>query len=324
MPDTQTAAKTIPVTADNFIRAESDLYLGNVIKEGGFGKFYHRREPENVDHQIVVRLNRDTLYSGAVFDLDAAPVTITMPDARGRFMSLFVVNEDEYVVSVSYDAGPHAFTREQAGTRYILVGLRTLVDPEDPADIAAVHILQDAVTIEQANSGTFDIPAWDPASQKRVRDALLVLGSTLPDFAHAFGSKTEVDPVRHLIAAASAWGGNPDKDATYLNVTPAQNDGTTTYRLMVGDVPVDGFWSVIVYTAEGYIPKNDRGVYSFNSLTAKKQSDGSIIIQFGGDPAQAANQIPIVPGWNYMVRLYRPRDEILRGAWKFPEATVIH
>jgi len=24
--------------------------------------------------------------------------------------------------------------------------------------------------------------------------------------------------------------------------------------------------------------------------------------------------------WNYMVRLFRPRSEILDGAWKFPEA----
>jgi hypothetical protein len=24
-------------------------------------------------------------------------------------------------------------------------------------------------------------------------------------------------------------------------------------------------------------------------------------------------------GWNYTVRLYRPRPEILNGKWKFPE-----
>src|SRR4026208_1121061 len=31
------------------------------------------------------------------------------------------------------------------------------------------------------------------------------------------------------------------------------------------------------------------------------------------------NCIPIVKGWNYTVRLYRPRPEILDGTWKFPE-----
>jgi hypothetical protein len=29
-------------------------------------------------------------------------------------------------------------------------------------------------------------------------------------------------------------------------------------------------------------------------------------------------------GWNYMVRLYRPHDEILSGKWKFPEAEPVH
>jgi hypothetical protein len=37
-----------------------------------------------------------------------------------------------------------------------------------------------------------------------------------------------------LIATASGWGLNADKDAIYLNVTPVRNDGTTVYRLNAG------------------------------------------------------------------------------------------
>ena len=44
----------------------------------------------------------------------------------------------------------------------------------------------------------------------------------------------------------------------------------------------------------------------------------------GDDPAKAPNCIPVVPGWNYCVRLYRPRAEILDGTWKFPEAEPVH
>lgn len=43
----------IPITADNFIRAETDLYFGIVVKEGGFGKFEYRREPIAIDKQSV-------------------------------------------------------------------------------------------------------------------------------------------------------------------------------------------------------------------------------------------------------------------------------
>ena len=45
----------------------------------------------------------------------------------------------------------------------------------------------------------------------------------------------------------------------------------------------------------------------------------SVDIQFGGCDGKAMNCIPITPGWNYIVRLYRPRAEILNGSWKFPE-----
>jgi hypothetical protein len=67
----------IPVTPDNFVRAESDMYFSGVVKNGGFGKFDHTRDPAPLDKQTVIRLNRDTLYSAAVFDLDAGPVIIT-------------------------------------------------------------------------------------------------------------------------------------------------------------------------------------------------------------------------------------------------------
>jgi heat shock protein HslJ len=164
------------------------------------------------------------------------------------------------------------------------------------------------------------VPQCDPVSQKKVRDALLVLSETLPDLRNAGGKRGEVDPIRHLIATASGWGLNPDKDAIYLNVTPKQNDGNTIYHLTVKDVPVDGFWSISVYGADGYFHKNDRDAYTLNNITAKKNEDGSVTVQFGGDANAAPNVLPITPGWNYMVRLYRPRKEILEGTWQFPEA----
>jgi len=157
-------------------------------------------------------------------------------------------------------------------------------------------------------------------SQKKVREALLVLGSTLPDSRRMFGARDQVDPVRHLIGTAMGWGGNPERDGIYLNVTPSKNDGRTIYRLTVEDVPVDGFWSISVYNAKGYFEPNEFNAYTLNNITAKKGKDGSIEVQFGGWNGKIPNCLPTMPGWNYMVRLYRPRLEILNGTWKFPEA----
>lgn len=329
MPDSETlerpATAPITVTPENFLRAESHLYFAGVaVGEGGFGKFEHHRDLGDLDHQNVIRLNRDTLYSAVVLDLDAGPATITLPDSGGRFMSLQILDEDQYVPGVYYDTQPHTLTRQSVGTRYALAGVRTLVDPADPGDLAAVHALQDAIRLDQPGGpGSFELPNWDHESQNEVRNALLALARTMPDTSKGFGKRGEVDPIQRLIGGAMGWGANPPQDATYLNVTPKQNDGKTVYRLRVKDVPVDAFWSVIVYDETGYIPKNDHGVYSYNSVTAAVNRDSSITIQFGGCDESTRNCIPIVPGWNYMVRLYRPRPEILDGSWKFPEAEPV-
>ena len=246
-------------------------------------------------------------------------MTITLPDAGKRFMSLQLINEDHYVPGVFYGAGSYTIDKQKVGTRYVATAVRTLVDPNDPEDVKQVHALQDSIKVEQASPGTFEVPSWDPVSQKTVRDALLVLATTIPDFKKAFGTKEEVDPVRHLIGTAAGWGGNSDKDATYLNITPSKNDGTTTYKLSVKDVPVDGFWSVSLYDAKGYYEPDEFNAYSVNNITAKRSEDGSIAIQFGGCDGKIANCLPIMKGWNYTVRLYRPRAEILDGSWKFPE-----
>lgn len=319
-------AKPVPVNPDNFVRAETDLYFNTIAtKRNAFGKFLQDRAPLPLDNQTVIRTNRDTLYSGAVVDLAAGPVTITLPDAGKRYMAMQVINQDEYTPQVIYTAGPHTFTQEQIGTRYVLFAIRTLVDPNDPKDIQEVHALQDAIKITQSGgSAKLEFPHWDLVSQKKVRDALLVLASTLPDTRHAFGTKDEVDPVHRLIGAASAWGGNPDKDAMYLNVVPTKNDGKTIYKLVVKDVPVDGFWSISLYNAKGYFQKNPYNAYALNNFTAKKGEDGSITVQFGGCDGKIPNCLPTMPGWNYMVRLYRPRAEVLSGKWTFPEAQAVH
>jgi hypothetical protein len=321
---TVTAAEPVTVNVENFVRAESDLYFASTVKGyDALGKFGHNRLPTPIDKQTVIRMNRDTLYSAAVFDLDASPATITLPDSGNRFLSMQVINQDHFTPMVVYGGGKHTLTREQIGTRYVIAAVRILANPNDPQDIAEAVKLQDAIQVEQKDIGKLELPAWGQTSQKKVRDSLNVLADTLPDKNRMFGTKEQVDPIRHLLGSASAWGGNPDQEAVYLNVFPEKNDGKTVYRLTVKDVPVEAFWSVCVYNAQGFFEKNAADSYVVNNLTAKQNDDGSVTIQFGGEPGSAPNLIPITPGWNYMVRLYRPKTAILDGSWKFPEAMPV-
>lgn len=312
------------VTPENFTRAESDLFNGNVVRDVGLGVLQHRRGVMGIDDQFVVRGNRDTLYSVAVFDLDAGPVTITLPDAGERFMSLQIIDQDQYVPNVFYDAGTYQLTREAIGTRYVGIAIRILIDPNDAQDVTTANQLQDLVQVDQPGGpGVWEVPQWDQASQNKVRDALLSLAETLPDTRRAFGTKDQVDPVRRLIQSAAAWGGNPDEDALYLSYTPSENDGKAVYQLKMEDVPVDGFWSISVYNAKGYYEKNPKDLYNLNSMTAQKSDDGTTIVQFGACEEGIANCLPTMAGWNYMVRLYRAHPEVLSGEWIFPEPVLV-
>jgi len=309
----------IPVSVDNFVRAESDMYFAKTVGEGAFGKLKHNRTPASIEDQKVVRMNRDTLYSSGVFDLSAGPLTVTLPKADKRFISLQVISQDHYVVEVTYEPGAHSYDQAKVGTRYVYVIVRTFADPEKPDDLAAAHRVQDAIVVSQKSPGTFEVPRWDGVSQAKVRDALTTLGS-LGGAGVKFGTKEEVDTVAHLIGTAIGWGGNPPYAATYVSVYPKKNDGKTAYSLTVKDVPVDGFWSISVYNGKGFFEKNSFNAYSINDLTAKANADGSYTVHFGHCETQRQNCLPIVPGWNYTVRLYRPRKSVLDGSWTFPEA----
>lgn len=168
---------------------------------------------------------------------------MVLPDAGKRFMSMQVINEDHYTPEVVYKSGAHTFNKAQVGTRYVLFLVRTFVDPGDAEDLKRVHALQDALQVKQKKPEVFQIPDWDAASLKRLRDAINALAAANGgiDSARMFGAQQSVDPVQHLLGTAAGWGGNPVSDAFYSGVVPTSNDGKVVYKLTLGEVPVDGF-----------------------------------------------------------------------------------
>lgn len=312
---------SIHVNVDNFVRAETDRMFQDIQRDaGGTSRFRHNRTPAPIDEQTVVRLNRDTLYSFAVVDL-ASGATLTLPDAAGRYMSAMVVDNDHFVTTIIHDAGKHRLDGEQVGTRYAFVAVRTLVDPTDPDDVAAVAALQDQIVLDGDAGEAFASPDYDRASLDTTRSALLTLAAGLRGLDRMFGSREQVHPVRHLIGAAAGWGGLPTAEAVYVGVDPDTRAGDQ--ELTLADVPVDAFWSVSVYNAEGYFEKNPWDRYTVNSVTAAPNADGSVTVRFvTGEPVEP-NSIPVPPGWNYLVRLYRPRSAFFDGTWTLPDATPV-
>lgn len=306
------------VNALNYIRAESDMqFKAYAKKAGGVGKILHIREPYSVKDQTTIRGNRDTLYSFCILDLKN-PATIVKPESSGRFQSLLVISQDHFNPVLKHGAGEVTLDIDTVGTRYVAALFRTFADPNDPADLKKAHALQDAIVIKQSSTGKLELPDWDEASMVETRSRLNQLAGAITSFKNAFGAKGQVDPTLHLLASAGGWGGNPSRGAMYFNVVPEKNDGKTAYTLtMPKDVPVQAFWSVTLYNKDGFFTPNKYNAYSFNSLTSKRNADGSVTIHFGGD-STAPNYLPTVDGWNYIVRCYLPGTPIIEGDWTPP------
>ncbi len=306
----------IHVNVDNFVRAETAFQMDRALKILGvkINTWGHFRTPTPLDAQPVIRMNRDTLYSAAVIDISKG-ATLTIPETGDRYLSIMVVNEDHYINKVYHDAGTYKLTMKEFHTPYVLLAVRILVNSSDPADIKEVNALQDKLTIKSASAKPYKHPNYDQASYEATYKAVIELSRGVADAKRMFGKKEEVGEVRHLLGTAFGFGGLPESEAYYLNVEP--NLPVGAYQLTVKDVPVDAFWSISLYNRDGYFQENEHNAYSVNNVSGTPNKDGSFTIHFGGDP-KAPNYLHIMEGWNYAVRLYQPRKEILDGTWTFP------
>lgn len=305
------------VDIDNYATAEVAFQVDRFIGLGAtVNEWLHFRRPTPLDHQSVIRMNRDTLYSLAVVDISAGAI-LTLPDGGGRYLTVMVVNEDGYVNRVFREPGAHRLTIDEFDTGFVLLLARTLADPTNADDIAGANLLQDGLAVDAAAARPWESGRFDDASYRAVKKPLLALGAAgVHDSTRTFGPRDEVDRVRFLIGSAGGFGGLPETEAYY--VIRADLQPVARNVLNVRDVPVDAFWSISVYNRDGYFDPNRYDSYSVNSVTAVRDPDGSVTVTFSPTPEGAANFLYVTEGWNYVARMYRPRPEILDGTWVFP------
>jgi hypothetical protein len=205
---------------------------------------------------------------------------------------------------------------EDHKTPFVNVVARILVDANDPDDIAEVNRLQDRVILNLNSQNAYAHPDYDQDSFKATKDALLALGKGVSDTTRTFGRQSDVDPVRHLIGTATGWGGLPETEAFYFMETEPRPGGRYTFTLR--DMPVDAFWSVSIYNRDGYYEANPFNSYNLNSVTAKADPDGSVILNLAPDGEGLTNHLYVTEGWNYALRLYRPQPAVLDKTWTPP------
>lgn len=310
----------VVVEPTTYIRAETDRSFHNILGlSGKMNTFFHFRAPTPLDGQTVVRMNRDTLYSAAIVDTSKG-ATVTLPEVDpGRFISALIVDNDHYAPAVFYEPGVHEIP---ANTKYVLVAIRIqLFDPDDKAEIAHVNALQDQVVISAANADPLPPNTWDQESLAALTKKYEAEAVAYGTYRGMMGPRGTVDEATRHLAAAAAWGLNPDKDAVYLSYAGGKDPNichTASYA-----VPENGaFWSITVYGDDGYM-KRDNNI--LNSTNATLNEDGTFTAYFGSAEAcgDVANRLDVTPSWNFLMRVYRPGPSVLDGTYVLPEVQPV-
>lgn len=309
------------VTQETYCRAETDRAFANISKlSGGVNRFFHYRRVTPLDNQTVVRMNKDTLYSGGVVDTSRG-ATITVPQIPvGRYFSVLLVDNDHYCPGVIYTPGVHPLPGD---TKYLLAIVRIqLLAPNDPADVELVNSFQDQFILKSGSADPFPESKWDKSSLAALSAEYNKESARFDRYPDEWMGPRGVanDKTRHL-GCAGAWGLFPNEHAVYLNYNgnlPSDKAHIATYTVPENDA----FWSITVYGGDGYM-KSANSV--LNKSNTKFNDDGTFTVYFGtGEQCgDVPNRLDAPEGWNFLMRVYRPGKSVLNGSYKLPDATPL-
>lgn len=306
-----------PVTANTFVRAETDRMFQDIAKQAGaVNTFYHFRSLTPLDKQTVIRMNKDVLYSMAVVDTEGG-ATITVPEIPdGRYASVYLADNDHYVPFVIYEPGTHVLPTD---TKYLGLGLRIQIfDPEDVEERKFVNALQDQFVVTANSADLLPAFEWDTQSLDVLRAQYEKDSAKYSSWKGMQGPRGKVnEDIRH-IAAAAAWGLFPEWDATYLNYNGGHDDKvchTATYEIPENKA----FWSITVYGSDGYM-KHENNIV--NASNVDLNSDGTFTVFYGSKEAcgDKPNRADVAAGWNFLMRVYRPGPSVLSEKYTVPKA----
>ncbi len=299
------SSELIPVTLENYEVAESDLAFYNITKLVGTNQFFHFPLGEfDLNNQTVVRMNQDTVYSAAIVNTSAG-ATITLPETDGRYMSVMLVQNDHYIDQVFKTPGEHVI---ESDTDFVMIAIRIRVNKNDPDDKAKVQALRDGTKFNVKATEPHVLPNYDMNQLVPLRNELAAEAAEYGSLNNMQGAHGTVDEHMHILGTAAGWGLLPDANARYLSYGQEDGEGCFKATYEVSPFNEPGFFSITMYDADGWI-FSDRAI--LNEYNIEFNEDGTFDAFFGDCGENTKNNLPIVDGWNFLMRVYEPRlDEL--------------
>jgi hypothetical protein len=141
------------------------------------GAITHVRNLATHKHRAVTTPNTDTLYSTAHIDLSAGPVTITLPAAGDRYLSLALMDAytNNFAILGTRTTGPDGGTFRLVGPREAIEGWNVIRSPTDHVWALARVLVEGPHDLDAARETQAGIslqgPACDPPGPYAARSA---------------------------------------------------------------------------------------------------------------------------------------------------------
>ena len=243
--------------------------------------------------------------------------------------------------SVETKTPPKKQVDTMAGSKYFAYAAELLkLHPPHDTDQPIIARLK-RIGFEAGKS--FDVAKLDASVQKAVDGAPAAAQKlmewktpTLARVVNGWSMNTDTMGVygnyylKRAMVAQMGLGANLPEDAIYpLNLADEAGkplDGANKYAIHFAKdeiPPVDAFWSITLYDAEGFQVANSINRFAVSSwMPFKRDADGSLTLYFQNESPgsdRESNWLPAPKGpFNLTMRLYAPRSEALTGLWNPP------
>lgn len=161
MTDLRTAARDAYIYTLPLIELATTRQRGQAVGHR-MGAFAHVRHLANHKHRAVTTPNTDTLYSTAQIDLSGGPVTLSLPAAGERYLSLALMDAytNNFAILGTRTTGPDGGTFRLVGPREAVEGWNVIRSPTDhvwalarilvdgPHDLEAAREVQTGISMQ--------------------------------------------------------------------------------------------------------------------------------------------------------------------------------